>query len=298
MPPLTPKRINVLCTAFLSAVTVVGLYALYRFVDAPLQNLQTRVDGQTAAVVESIRSGLRAAFFGIPALVLVLRTLFRLFDELGKPKAYSLPDISGWRANPGARKTFRRSVGRVISSSIARTPSAKRTDITIAPQESLIRSKYHTTMKLQGTHSKGKALEEFLAALIASIDGFIEHGRNVHTETEEIDIVFRNESLDPFWRKFGALILVECKNWKSQRVVGKNEFIQFHAKLGGRAGLTKLGFLVCTGSFAETVTKEMLRSSRGDLLVVPIDGTQLGKLVESSNRSELLKQYTTEASLI
>ncbi|MBI1929917.1 hypothetical protein HYR99_37405 [Candidatus Poribacteria bacterium] len=41
-------------------------------------------------------------------------------------------------------------------------------------------------------------MEDLLATLLASIEGFIEIGRNVNTATEEIDIVFRNGSRDPF----------------------------------------------------------------------------------------------------
>ena len=113
-------------------------------------------------------------------------------------------------------------------------------------------------------------MEDLAAALFASIDGFIEIGRDTNTATEEIDLVFRNDSREPMWRKESQIVLVECKNWHSQRV-GKNEFVLFKEKMENRAGRCKLGFLICTEDFAETVTKEMLRSSKFDLLIVPIN---------------------------
>lgn len=65
-----------------------------------------------------------------------------------------------------------------------------------------------------------------------------------------------------------------------------------------RVGRCELGFLVCTESFAETIEKEMLRSSKTNLLVVPIDGAGLQDLVESPHRSELLRTLLDKALLV
>jgi len=172
-----------------------------------------------------------------------------------------------------------------------------RTAHLISDRELLIHTKYAEARRSRNVQKKGKALEDLLAALLASIEGFIEIGRNVNTATEEIDIVFRNGSRDPSWQKESEIILVECKNWKSQRV-GKNEFGAFRQKIENRYGRCKLGFLVCTEDFAETVEKEMLRSSKTDLLVVPINGDGLRQLVESQNRSQLLRSFVDKALLI
>lgn len=91
--------------------------------------------------------------------------------------------------------------------------------------------------------------------------------------------------------------LLECKNWKSQRV-GKNAFVLFKEKIENRYGRCKLGFLVCTTNFAETIEREMLRSSKTDLLVVPINGDDLRQLVESKNRSQLLRSFVDRTLLI
>jgi ActR/RegA family two-component response regulator/Holliday junction resolvase-like predicted endonuclease len=172
-----------------------------------------------------------------------------------------------------------------------------RTTHLIADRELLIQAKYEEVRRGGDARTKGKALEDLVAALFASVEGFVVIGCNRHTETEEIDLVIRNESRDPVWQKEDSLILVECKNWGSQRV-GKNEFVLFREKLENRRGRCTLGFLVCTVTFAETVTKEMLRSSHSELLVVPIDGNDLRQLVESIDRKRLLRGFVERAALI
>ena len=163
--------------------------------------------------------------------------------------------------------------------------------------ESQIRAKYQQATRVKKAQTKGKALEELVALLFASIDGFKEVDRNINTATEEIDVVFRNESRDAFWQRESQLILFECKNWHSQRV-GKNEFVLFKEKMKNRGRHCRLGFLICTDVFADTIKKEMLRESQSDILVVPIDGDDLRKLIESIDRSELMKKYVEQATMI
>lgn len=166
----------------------------------------------------------------------------------------------------------------------------------IADRELLINAKYAEALHNTNSQIKGKALEDLLASLFASIEGFTEIDRNVKTETEEIDLVFRNDSLDPKWQKESQIILVECKNWHSQRV-GKNEFGLFQLKIENRFNRCKLGFLVCVEEFAGTVTKEMLRSSKSELLIVPINGEELHQLVEAKDRSKLLRDFVDKSLL-
>lgn len=174
-------------------------------------------------------------------------------------------------------------------------------DITLSlftsPPELLIQTKYLETKRAKSIHKKGRALEELLAALLASIDGFIEIGRNINTSTEEIDIVFRNARIDPIWQRESGIILVECKNWKTQRV-GKNEVALFKEKLTNRRGRCNLGILICTDVFAETIEKELLRSSKSDLVIVPIDGEGLKELVESNDHAQILRNFIDKILMI
>ena len=168
--------------------------------------------------------------------------------------------------------------------------------ILIEDRERNIKGLYETAFA-EETNRKGKALETLVAALFSTVEGFVEVDRNINTQDEEIDIVYRNESKHPTWQKESSLILVECKNWISKRV-GKNEFVLFQEKIENRSGRCQLGFLICVEEFADTVTKEMLRSSKSDLLVVPINGEKLEQLFESQDRNQLLLDFFTSATLI
>jgi hypothetical protein len=134
---------------------------------------------------------------------------------------------------------------------------------------------------------KGRTLEELCSRLFASIPGFIVTGR-VRTETEEIDISVLNDSVEPRLRREGALILAECKNWTGK--CGKNEFVVFRAKLENRSQRCTLGFLISWNGFRDTITKEMLRGSREEILVVPITGEDIRSSVRSGDFAKVLLQ--------
>jgi DNA-binding NarL/FixJ family response regulator len=67
----------------------------------------------------------------------------------------------------------------------------RRTEL-IADRERLIQAKYEEAGRAKSKHKKGKALEDLIAALFASVEGFSVIDRNVNTATEEIDLVIRN----------------------------------------------------------------------------------------------------------
>ena len=134
---------------------------------------------------------------------------------------------------------------------------------------------------------KGRTLEELCSRLFAAVPGLVVTGR-VRTETEEIDISILNGSDDPRLLREGALVLAECKNWSGR--CGKNEFVVFRAKLENRSQRCTLGFLISWNGFSDTVTKEMLRGSREEILVVPVTGEDIRSAVRSGNFSKTLLQ--------
>lgn len=142
---------------------------------------------------------------------------------------------------------------------------------------------------------KGRTLEELCSRLFASVAGFAVTGR-IRTETEEIDISVLNDSAEPRLRREGALILAECKNWTGK--CGKNEFVVFNSKLENRSQRCTLGFLVSWNGFSGTVTKEMLRGSREQILVVPITGEDVRGAVRSGDFTKtLLRCWDTAVAL-
>ena len=134
---------------------------------------------------------------------------------------------------------------------------------------------------------KGRTLEELCSKLFGSVPGFAVTGR-IRTETEEIDISVLNDSAEPRLRREGALILAECKNWTGK--CGKNEFVVFHSKLENRSRRCTLGFLISWNGFSGRVTKEMLRGSREQILVVPLTGEDIRAAVRSGDFGKILLQ--------
>lgn len=140
--------------------------------------------------------------------------------------------------------------------------------------------------------AKGRALEELVSRLFENVPGFQVTGR-VRTQTEEIDITVVNGNDDPRLRKEAPLILVECKNWTTK--CGKDEFVLFQSKVDNRSGRCSLGFLVSWSGFASTVTREMLRGSREDTLIVPVSGKNLRHAVVESCFLEVLMKCWQDA---
>jgi Restriction endonuclease len=142
---------------------------------------------------------------------------------------------------------------------------------------------------------KGRSLEELCSRLFASVHGLTVTGR-IRTETEEIDITILNDSNDPRLRREAALILIECKNWTGR--CGKNEFVLFKEKLENRSRRSTLGFLVSWNGFTETFTKEMLRGSREDILIVPVTGEDIRTGVRNGNFARVLLDCWDNAILV
>lgn len=124
------------------------------------------------------------------------------------------------------------------------------------------------------------------------IPGFTVTGR-VRTETEEIDLSALKGSGDPRLKREAAVILAECKNWMSK--CGKDELVLFREKIENRFQRCSLGLLISWNGFAGTVTKEMLRGSRENILVVPLAGDDIRRAVRNGNFASVLSECWDKA---
>ena len=140
---------------------------------------------------------------------------------------------------------------------------------------------------------KGRLLEELMHKFFSFIKGF-EVIERLKTETEEIDLVILNKSTSPIWQKESSLILVECKNWSGK--CGKNELVVFKEKIINRKGRAKIGLFVSWNGFTETFTKEDLRSSQGDILIVPVTGKNVIEAVSNSIDEHVEKWWVNATS--
>lgn len=134
---------------------------------------------------------------------------------------------------------------------------------------------------------KGRLLEDLMELLLKSIPGFVVKSRR-RGRDEELDLLVRNESTDLVWSKDSQYFLVECKNWS--RPCDPKELSHFVDKLRSRFGRAKLGFFVAAGGFTEGFHSWLAKRRESSHLVIPIDRTNLQKLVEASDRSEFLKE--------
>lgn len=134
---------------------------------------------------------------------------------------------------------------------------------------------------------KGQRLEDLMQLLLRSIPGFVVTSRKRGLD-EEIDLIVRNEATDPWWGKEGPYLLVECKNWS--RPCDPKELSHFVDKPRSRFDRAKLGFFVAAGGFTKGFDSWLGKRRESNLLVVPIDHTDLERLVLAPDRSEALKE--------
>lgn len=126
---------------------------------------------------------------------------------------------------------------------------------------------------------KGLALEETMRLLLQTMPGFAHVRARLSNGAEEIDLLVRNASTDPFWSRQSDYLLVECKNWSGR--VGARDFREFLTKMKNRYGRCRLGLLVSMGGFTEKVRDELLSKREGDHLVLLIDHEGLDRLVRT-----------------
>ncbi|MDF9615920.1 DNA (cytosine-5-)-methyltransferase [Bacillus cereus] len=141
-------------------------------------------------------------------------------------------------------------------------------------------------------NEKGKALEILIKEFFEQVKGF-KVSTNKRTRTEEIDIQIRNESNSNFWRKETILFIGECKNWSKK--VGKNELVIFKSKIENRRGRVGVGFFVSWNGFSTTFTNEVLRTSKEEIVIIPVDGNQIKAAIDNENIEEYIKGWYTEA---
>ena len=144
------------------------------------------------------------------------------------------------------------------------------------------------------TDAKGRVLEELACRLFETVPGFEVKGR-VRTATEEIDITMLNNSDDAIWKREGAIVLAECKNWSSK--VGKDEFVLFEKKLTNRRQRCTCGFLISWNGFAGTVAKEQLRGSQEDILIIPVSGEDIRSAVLAGSFEDIARSLWNKVAL-
>ena len=107
---------------------------------------------------------------------------------------------------------------------------------------------------------KKDSLEKVGVLLIKMIEGLDVLETNVNTETEEIDILVKNESEDPFWQRLPTPFLVECKNWS--KPVGAKEIRDFDGKMDEITFRIMISIDGVTGKSERKAAKGVIRDAR------------------------------------
>lgn len=79
---------------------------------------------------------------------------------------------------------------------------------------------------------KGTTLENLAAYLFPCLDGVELRDRDIHTDSEELDLVLWNARTEPVLSSWNDVILVECKNWSTP--VGSRDVAWFVNKVRDR----------------------------------------------------------------
>ncbi len=154
---------------------------------------------------------------------------------------------------------------------------------------------WHAAATEPDRNRKGALLEEAMDTLFRTMPGFVVADKRRRNEIEELDLIVRNESTDPFWSHEGPYILVECKNWFSR--VGRSEIDTFRAKMQRRRGRCRLGIFVALGGFTEPfLTVANAVASESQDLILPVDRARIEAWIGASDRVEFLKKLHTEVT--
>src|SRR5262249_47135033 len=111
---------------------------------------------------------------------------------------------------------------------------------------------------------------------------------------EEIDLIIPNESTDELWRKESQYFIGECKNWGAK--VDPKELAHLWVKLETKNTRARLGFFIALNGFTAGFETFRDRLSKDDRLIVPLDGDDLVKWVESNDRQQTLKTFHRRAA--
>jgi hypothetical protein len=142
---------------------------------------------------------------------------------------------------------------------------------------------------------KGELLEDCVAGLFEAVGAFKVVERRCRTETEEIDLVVENCGAPGVWTKEAPFIVCECKNWWSP--VPRKELDSLVTKCSNRRGRCSVGIFISMHGTTDDFDQELLRLSRGNLLIIVLtqqdlkDACQRGLIavLNEAHRREVMR---------
>jgi len=138
---------------------------------------------------------------------------------------------------------------------------------------------------------KGKCVEDLTELLFSSINGLSILGRNVQTESGEIDLLICNEVPHPFWREqIGSPFAVECKNLKKS--MSTAQIARFRGLLeekGIRVGIiiAPSGISGSSKRFGHHLLKNYIRDR--DRIIIFLNYDDLSAIADGDDTTEIIK---------
>ncbi|WP_339881095.1 restriction endonuclease [uncultured Algoriphagus sp.] len=134
-------------------------------------------------------------------------------------------------------------------------------------------------LREESSYKKGLQLEELTELIFTSNKSLEISSSRVETGDEEIDIVIMNKLETAFWRSFGSMIFVECKNWNTP--IGAKEMRDFETKLRNHQNITSLGIFVSINGFTKESINHLRRIGREKYHIVIIDQDHINEYLHS-----------------
>lgn len=143
---------------------------------------------------------------------------------------------------------------------------------------------------------RGDRFEDVLGLLFSQVSYFKVYDINYENETEEIDVVVQNLRLPERNLPLTPIVCVSGKN--VSETVGVSALSTLEKKMANRHGQCQLGFLCASGKIASTVDTDILRLSRTDKTIVPLDGESIDALLaDPENLDDNIEEHVRRAML-
>lgn len=142
-------------------------------------------------------------------------------------------------------------------------------------------------------YEKGVTLEVLIAVLLSQVRGFEVISRGVSARAQQIDVQVHNRNASGILGD-SPLVIAEAKNW--DRPVGAGQYVLLHNKVVSRFGRSRIGFFVTTDRFTAGVEDEMLRDSKGNIVIATLDKETLPKLWRTGDITANIERAVVDAT--
>jgi hypothetical protein len=151
---------------------------------------------------------------------------------------------------------------------------------------SQLKASFETVLGAQTAVEKGKSLESLAVHFMALFPKLEIVKKNVRVESEELDIVVKNENEKVFWQRLGTPIIVECKNWS--KPVGASEVRDLIQKMRE----VKTAFLIAANGITREkgAEYEIIEARKNLKFILVFNLNDFARILKGSNPEEIVQE--------